>query len=108
MLRLSIFPYFLLFLQNQYKKKIQSQLFIKNTNFITSPPISVYALEPTLRLNGRIVGGTPADISEAPYQVAALLDWGGSGVFLQACGGSIVSENAVVTAAHCIEKYLKI
>ncbi|XP_060529446.1 trypsin-1-like [Cylas formicarius] len=44
----------------------------------------------------RIIGGAPADISDYPYQILLLID--GEGV----CGGSIISTNFVLTAAHCI------
>ena len=44
-----------------------------------------------------IVGGTEADISEFPYQVA-LYHYG-----RYKCGGSILSENYILTAAHCLD-----
>jgi trypsin len=47
-------------------------------------------------LDGRIVGGTTTDITNYPYQVS--LQYTGSHI----CGGSIISQNWVVTAAHCI------
>lgn len=47
---------------------------------------------------GRIIGGTPAKISEAPYQVELIFQ----GVLL--CGGSIVASKHVVSAAHCLHK----
>lgn len=45
--------------------------------------------------NGRIVGGLPIEIDDAPYQIS--LQDGGSHI----CGGSIISPNYVLTAAHC-------
>lgn len=52
-----------------------------------------------------IIGGTDADIADAPWQVALVLsdpgypsDWYG-----QFCGGSIVSSWEIVTAAHCVD-----
>jgi len=42
----------------------------------------------------RIVGGVDADIKEHPWQVAIDID----GVL---CGGSIIAQNWVLTAAHC-------
>ncbi|KAI8423585.1 hypothetical protein MSG28_012669 [Choristoneura fumiferana] len=44
----------------------------------------------------RIVGGDDIDISEAPYQVS-LVNRG-----QHSCGGTIISEDIIVTAAHCI------
>nr|AEI58590.1 serine protease [Eupolyphaga sinensis] len=48
------------------------------------------------RLDGRIVGGSTTTIQNFPYQVS--LQYGGSHI----CGGSIISANYVLTAAHCI------
>lgn len=41
-----------------------------------------------------------AEISEAPYQVAMLYSKPG-GNYFQACGGSIISPNVIVSAGHC-------
>jgi secreted trypsin-like serine protease len=46
-----------------------------------------------------VVGGTPTDISDAPYQVS-LQD--SEGHF---CGGTIIGATRIVTAAHCTEGY---
>nr|AEI58579.1 serine protease [Eupolyphaga sinensis] len=48
------------------------------------------------QLDGRIVGGSTTTIQNYPYQVS--LQYGGSHI----CGGSIISANYVLTAAHCI------
>ena len=47
---------------------------------------------------GRIVGGVPTDVRYHPWQVALLVKRT-NGSFL--CGGSIISDNWIVTAAHC-------
>merc|ERR1711931_587107 len=46
---------------------------------------------------GRIVGGIEAEEHEWPWQVALFIDdaW--------FCGGSLISENYVLTAAHCVD-----
>merc|ERR1712013_951288 len=46
---------------------------------------------------GRIVGGHEAEEHEWPWQVALFIDdaW--------FCGGSLISENYVPTAAHCVD-----
>jgi len=49
----------------------------------------------------KIVGGQAADKGEYPWQVSMQRSsWSGSYHF---CGGSIIDERTVVTAAHCIE-----
>jgi len=45
----------------------------------------------------RIVGGEETEVNEYPWQVAVMLDGG------QWCGGSVVSESFVITAAHCTD-----
>ncbi|XP_045499868.1 collagenase-like isoform X1 [Colias croceus] len=50
--------------------------------------------------NSRIAGGSPANLGEYPYQAGLISDITGTtgrGV----CGGSLLSANRVLTAAHC-------
>ncbi|XP_017051169.1 trypsin alpha-3 [Drosophila ficusphila] len=53
-------------------------------------------LEPQSRQVGRIVGGTATSIEDRPWQVSVQR----SGAHF--CGGSIISNNIIVTAAHCL------
>ncbi|XP_077999538.1 plasminogen-like isoform X2 [Glandiceps talaboti] len=50
----------------------------------------------------RIVGGDQAEPGEWPWQIALRLK--GSGHY---CGGTVINEYYVVTAAHCFERYGK-
>ncbi|NLN31654.1 MAG: trypsin-like serine protease, partial [Bacteroidales bacterium] len=85
---------------------------------VTGPDTTLYLLmingEPVLRINSgmdpgdhlfpfftgvkkeisKIIGGTDADISDFPWQV-----YYEAGQYM--CGGSIISEDWVITAAHC-------
>jgi len=55
-------------------------------------------------LNGFIVGGVEARPHSIPWQIGLGVMQGGS-FGGQICGGSIVSKNVVVTAAHCIKSW---
>lgn len=49
------------------------------------------------QLDGRIVGGSATSISSFPWQIS--LQRSGS----HSCGGSVYSNNIIVTAAHCLQ-----
>ena len=53
-----------------------------------------------LRAGGRIIGGEEAGPTDAPWQVSLRNFLGGISHF---CGGSIVSQTWVLTAAHCLD-----
>jgi secreted trypsin-like serine protease len=52
---------------------------------------------PRPRHGGRIVGGIQIKIEDAPYQAALTAN------YLQFCGGSIISDTWILTAAHCVD-----
>jgi trypsin len=49
--------------------------------------------------DGKIVGGVAIEITQAPYQVS-IARASGTG-FYHVCGGSIITNNIILTAAHC-------
>jgi secreted trypsin-like serine protease len=55
-----------------------------------------------LYLDPRIIGGSPADIKDAPWQVALVFGKYKDPFRAQFCGGSVISNDWVVTAAHCV------
>lgn len=63
-------------------------------------PTSVLA---DLQVTPRIIGGTPvASSTEIPWQVA-VIQWDGGPTFSFFCGGTIIDQGWIVTAAHCAE-----
>jgi len=50
-----------------------------------------------------IVGGEAVPIQEAPHQMALLYDSTGLGFYSLRCGGSAISQDFILTAAHCLQ-----
>ncbi|XP_059491026.1 uncharacterized protein LOC132205773 [Neocloeon triangulifer] len=53
-----------------------------------------------LRPTGFVFGGLDAEIGTSPWH-ASLTFHGKAGVTIDACGGTLISNRAIVTAAHC-------
>lgn len=53
-----------------------------------------------------IVGGEGVNISEYPYQVALYKKYKqrGQDVYYQVCGGTIINQEWILTAAHCVNR----
>jgi secreted trypsin-like serine protease len=56
------------------------------------------------RVGVNIVGGTPADVTDAPWTVALIDTNSSSPRKGQRCGGALIDPQWVLTAAHCIDK----
>ena len=50
---------------------------------------------------GRITNGDLAKAGQFPYQVALFLDLGGGKSAF--CGGSIIDDRTIISAAHCLD-----
>lgn len=60
------------------------------------------ATELNLDKESKIVGGRDASEHEAPYIVSLQYGRMSDGIFRHTCGGSILNENWVLSAGHCI------
>ena len=49
-----------------------------------------------------IIGGEPAPPGRWPWQVSLQRDTGDGVVFRHTCGGSLLTNEWVLTAAHCV------
>ncbi|XP_031781824.1 trypsin-3-like [Nasonia vitripennis] len=84
---------------------VLSSVLVKNGNFVGTSlgdPIPAGRCRPVLDSfypQGRIVGGRETSIEEHPWQVSLQV----SGFHF--CGGSIISEDTILTAGHCTVNY---
>jgi trypsin len=68
--------------------------------FFTAVP--TFIRTESLSPDEKIVGGNTIDIEEVPWQVSVQY------ISMHICGGSIISIDYVVTAAHCTNGYLRV
>jgi secreted trypsin-like serine protease len=74
--------------------------------------VPAFAAEEPRSFQAQVVGGTAVQNGEYPF-VSALLDvrWGNNGYKQQFCGGSLIDQDSVLTAAHCLvtpRRYLRV
>ncbi|MCC3763967.1 serine protease [Glycomyces sp. TRM65418] len=60
-------------------------------------------LEPAGDFEAMIIGGQPAEEGRFPWLVGVGWSGAGSAYERQFCGGSVITETVVLTAAHCVE-----
>lgn len=87
------------------KQSYYLTVFCALISLIISTPTS-HAQEPQPHRQPRVVGGQAADIGEWPWQVALIspnkVTTGPNYYGAQFCGGSLIAERWVLTAAHCL------
>lgn len=67
------------------------------------PPLSLLECGTKAYKTSRIVGGQEAQVGEFPWQVSLHIK-----NIAHVCGGSIINERWIVTAAHCVQDDIKI
>jgi secreted trypsin-like serine protease len=67
----------------------------------TAASFTLAEAEPSDDIDTAIVGGTPTDNTAVPWHAAVITERP-TGTFI--CGGSILSERWIVTAAHCLDR----
>jgi hypothetical protein len=72
------------------------------TTVIAQEPTPTPAPDEDDDVDGQIVGGAPADPGEWPWQVALINGSATEFYYSQFCGGSLISSQWVLTAAHCV------
>ena len=82
---------------NRVAAEMRASVSPSNKKDLGKEPKAACGIEGPARKEGRIVGGVEATEHAWPWQVALFIDdaW--------FCGGSIISENYVLTAAHCAD-----
>lgn len=75
----------------------------KNTTFIMKELVDDASLKEAMsEIGGRIVSGRTAAANQFPYQAYIMIRFTNNGV--DSCGGSLIHERFVLSAAHCFDK----
>ncbi len=56
--------------------------------------------------DGRVMGGCVTSIDEFPWQVSLFRTGGSNQINAHFCGGSVIADRWILTAAHCIEDFV--
>jgi hypothetical protein len=66
-------------------------------------PPKGYTTVDTATASPKIIGGSDTTMSSAPWMVQLLYEWDNDGNFYFTCGGTLVAQNKILTAAHCVD-----
>jgi len=87
--------------RNWVREYVQLRVLARNLNAMGARTGRLSGANVRPLVSPRIVGGTEADAADNPFQVALLLKNIADNRSAKFCGGTLVRQNFVVTAAHC-------
>ena len=87
---------------NWMRELVQMRVLEQSLKFAGRP---LTAHEREQLFSPKIVGGTVANASDNPFQVALLRKSSTNNYSAQFCGGTLYKANVVITAAHCVEGF---